>query len=201
MKLKVSAITAVICCAALVVNIPFEIADTDNDGISNDKEHIIGTDPFNGDQNNNNIKDGEEEWTLSFTVDEDDVYNYDSRVIPTLTVTDKPDMLWTVEFQKYDLFLNEETTPGFLGNCYIPHAGEFNKGRLSFKFKADYLLKDGFDPVIYKYDRNSGKLTEVPQQTVDLQNCTVSADIYELTEYILLDRTEVEKVWSDRIER
>ena len=151
MKLKVSAITAVICCAALVVNIPFEIADTDNDGISNDKEHIIGTDPFNGDQNNNNIKDGEEEWTLSFTVDEDDVYNYDSRVIPTLTVTDKPDMLWTVEFQKYD--------------------------------------------------RNSGKLTEVPQQTVDLQNCTVSADIYELTEYILLDRTEVEKVWSDRIER
>lgn len=176
--------------------------DTDRDGIFDNKEIIIGLDPLDPDQNKNGILDNDEEWTYSFTVKETDKLNYDERTIPALTVSARPDFLWTAGFRLYDVYIKEGETPGFLGNCYvIDMAGEFKQGRLSFKFDKKFLQRENFDPVIYQYIDTSNKFKPVANQTADMENGVVTADIYYLTQYVLLDRTELEKTWPDRIDK
>lgn len=171
--------------------------DTDTDGLFDPLELELGTDPLNPDSNGNDILDGDESYSRTITPDDE----LDERVVPTLEISAAPNLINTVEVSKVTdtVFLVEEM-PGFLGSGYdFEMAGTFDTAKLTFKFDSNYLNIPDFNPTIYYFDEDNQVFEPLDNQNVDLNNCTVSADLEHFSQYILLDRTAFEKAWEEDV--
>lgn len=172
--------------------------DTDTDGLFDPLELELGTDPLNPDSNGNDILDGDESYSRTITPEADEL---DERVVPTLEISAAPNLINTVEVSRVTdtVFLVEEM-PGFLGSGYeFEMAGTFDEAKLTFKFDSNFLDIPDFKPTIYYFNEDEQVLEPLDNQVIDLDNCTVSADLEHFSEYILINRTEFEKAWKENI--
>jgi len=172
--------------------------DTDSDGLFDSKELELGTNPLNPDTDGNGILDGDEKYTKIYSPALEET---DERVIPTLELTANPNVINTLEITKVDdSGVLVDDMPGFLGYAYeFEMAGTFEEAKLTYSFDPQYLEIDNFEPVIYYFNENKQILEPVADQSADLYNCKVTANLEHFSEYILLNKTEFEKAWQEEI--
>ena len=145
--------------------------------------------------------DGDEIFKIKKTFLNSDI---DPNIVPSLEIEFSGELLGTLHISKTeedDLFLPKEM-PGYLGAGYdFSLGGELNKvGTLTYKFNSEFLKRKDFNPAIYHFDGQNQELILLENQNVDLVNCTVSAPITEMSEYILLDKTEFDKAFEVEVE-
>ena len=174
--------------------------DTDNDKLSDSKEIELGTDPLNPDTDGDGILDGDEEFSVTKTVSTEDA---DPNVVPTIDMEIPGNLIETLHISKLpedDLYLPKEI-PGYLGAGYEFELGDtFDKpATLTYKFNPEFLNREEFNPAIYYCDTENQEMVLLENQTVDLVNCTVTATVTHFSKYILIDKTQFDKVFEVEI--
>lgn len=84
--------------------------------------------------------------------------------------------------------------PGYLGNAYDFYVdGDFDSAILNFDYDETLgVIGDNFQPRIYYFNEEFGKLEELSNQTV--VNGQVTTTINHFSTYIFLDKVEFDKV-------
>ena len=170
--------------------------DTDEDEISDYMETIVKTNPFVKDSNNNGILDGEEVYEINKTPEKEFV---DENTVPSLLIKLKGKYLENLsiyELAEDDLFLPKEM-PGFIGVGYNFDSGlTVNNALLTYKFNPELKKIKNFKPAIYWFDSENQTMNYVENQVVDLKANTVTTRINNLGIYILINKSEYDKVWK-----
>lgn len=156
-------------------------ADTDNDGVSDGTEIAIGTDPLVAQS--------------SFSLDYESPDTNDS-VKASVRINLSGEQVETLSINPVGEELFPSEMPGYLGHAYSFNVdGDFNEATISFKFDADAIDADS-QPTIYYFNENEQKLEELPTL---ISGNTASATTTHFSTYILLDKTEFDKVWDTDI--
>lgn len=92
-----------------------------------------------------------------------------------------------------------DSIPGYIGDAFDFSAeGDISKATISFTYDVDLNTgADSFVPRIYYLNENSNTLEELENQTVN--NNEVSAEVSHFSKYILLNKVEFDKVWTNEI--
>lgn len=175
-------------------------SDTDNDKLSDSKEVELGTDPLNPDTDGDGILDGDELFNITHTVTAEEA---DPNVVPILDIELPGDLAGTLHIGKLpedDMYLPKEI-PGYLGAGYeFELGGTFDTpASLTYKFNPEFLSRETFNPAIYYCDTENQEMVLLENQTVDLVNCTVTAPVTHFSKYILIDKTQFDKVFEVEI--
>lgn len=180
------------------------VSDSDNDGLK-DKEEIdtYGTDPINPDTDGDGAMDG---WEIDngydplvsgddFQVEQEIIMGDVSAHIDAVVDGQAVQTLGIQKTERTDIL--NPSIPGYLAEGVdLNVEGNLSGATLSFTFDEALLDVEGFDPVIYYYNEESGLLE--PQQTIVSGN-VASAALEHFSTYILLNRTEFDKVWETEI--
>lgn len=159
--------------------------DTDGDGASDCWELENGTDPLTADS----------VFTATST------YQSDCQsVIPSVTVNNvrgnQVDSL-NIEAVTDNPLISEEI-PGYIGCAYnFSISGTFDSAVLSFQFNESLLNDADFIPAIYYYNEELQLFEELDNQTIT--GNIVTATTTHFSTYILLNKTEFDKVWAEDI--
>lgn len=171
------------------------IADTDGDGLLDSDEFIYNCDPYDIDTDDNGIMDGDELFTITKTSKNDD-----SAVSVELTMTIPGRNISSLSIDttsEDDVFL-PSIMPGYIGNGYDFYVDcEFDEATMKFTFDNDLLEIEDFEPAVYYCDIVNQEMVLLPDQIVDMENCTVTAKTTHFSRYILLNKTEFSKVWDE----
>lgn len=171
------------------------IADTDGDGLLDSDEFIYNCDPYDIDTDDNGILDGDELFTVTKTSNNDD-----SAVSVELTMTIPGRNIRSLSIDAIsedDVFL-PSIMPGYIGNGYDFYVDcEFDEATMKFTFDKDLLEIEDFEPAVYYCDIVNQEMVLLPDQIVDMENCTVTAKTTHFSRYILLNKTEFSKVWDE----
>lgn len=172
-------------------------ADTDGDGLSDFKEVELGTNPLVKDTDNDGILDGDEIFKTKLSAQG---VNLDEKAKPSLDLDLKGNQIESLnitKIDKNDSFLSSDI-PGFIGSGYeFKVDGTFTSAKLTFEFDNALLTKAGFAPRIYYFNEKTQMLEELKNQTV--VGNTVSVNLTHFSKYILLNKTEFDKVWEQEI--
>ena len=169
--------------------------DTDNDGLSDGKEIELGTDPLVADTDGDGILDGQEKFDVVFLPEN---YEVDELVQPTINMVAD---ISCIESFGMELVNNYKDTfftdnmPGYMGQAYdFTTQGDFDSATLTFEFDECFWDIEDFEPAIYYYNEEEQLLEELDGQIVSGNTVTVSLEHY--SKYILLNKTEYDKVWE-----
>lgn len=209
--------------------------DIDNDGLSNYKEMLLGTDPYNLDTDMDELTDGDEVNSygtnpLVSDTDSDGLddaneieFGKDPVVIdvidnetfskefnadmfglscdggcyPEVTITAGATELKSFKMSIYqEEYIVNPFTPGYMGYAYdFSINGAFKEAKLKFTFdSSNYEDLDEFIPTIYYYNKEEGRLEEVPNQTFD-GNC-VTASLEHFSVYTLLNKNAFDEKYN-----
>lgn len=172
-------------------------SDTDEDGLSDFKEVELGTNPLLKDTDGDGISDGDEVFKTKLSAQGVDV---DVKANPTLELDLKGSQIESLKITKVnenDLFLASDIA-GFIGSGYEFNVnGTFTTAKLTFEFDNALLKKAGFAPRIYYLNEQTQRLEELQNQTV--VGNTVAVNLTHFSKYILLDKTEFDKIWETEI--
>lgn len=87
--------------------------------------------------------------------------------------------------------------PGFIGNGFDFYVDcKFEEATMKYTFDESLLDIENFEPAVYYCDVVNQKMVLLEEQVVDLENCTVTAKTTHFSRYILLNKTEFEKIWD-----
>lgn len=169
--------------------------DTDDDGLIDGKEPEYSCDPLNPDSNYDGILDGDDTYTVTKKSKESDskvsvelTMDIPGKSIGSLSIDEVPDD---------DIFLPAQM-PGFIGNGFDFYVDcEFEEATMKYTFDESLLDIENFEPAVYYCDVVNQKMVLLEEQVVDLENCTVTAKTTHFSRYILLNKTEFEKIWDN----
>ena len=177
--------------------------DSDNDGLCDFDEFIYETDPMNPDTDSDGLYDGKEieygfdpkkaEDTFSVTITPDE--SVEDKVFPSLDIETEGDVLNTLKVKPDDFFT--EDTLGYVGKAYAYESeGAIQSAKITFTFDETAVAEDA-ELVIYSFNAEKRELTPLDTTVEDGQ---ASAEVSELSTYILLDRRvyETEFKWVDK---
>ena len=175
--------------------------DSDEDGLSDFDEFIYETDPMNPDTDGDGLFDGKEieygfdpktaEESFNVVIKPEEV---EDTVDPSLEMEADGEILNTLTVQPDDFFT--EDTMGYMGKAYAYQAqGEIQSAKITFAFDETTVSPDA-ELVIYDFDAEKREMK--PLMTT-VEGNVASAEISELSTYILLDRRvyEEEFKWVD----
>ena len=189
-------------------------ADTDEDELSDYEEiYVYGTDPLKNDTDGDGILDGTEiklrinplvkncdNESISCTLDSKKMIDdYDEHVYPKIHLTGTVAAIdnFEVKVRENDVFINK-MIPGYIGTAYEFSTSEkFDKAVLTFYLDKDLFQDKKFKPAIYYFDEEKQILEELENQKIE-EN-TVSAEVEHFSTYIVLNKTEYDKVWEKEI--
>ncbi len=169
------------------------ISDTDGDGMSDGNEIKYDTNPNHSDSNGNGIIDGEEQYDAIITVGSSEA---DENVQLYVSMSLSGANLDTVSVSNVGLgnpYLELiETMPSYMGMPYSASSSEaFNTATIVFQFNSGFKSDASFDPVIYSFNSDTKLLEKVPNQVIDWDSCTVSAEVTSFTTYIIVDASKI----------
>lgn len=178
--------------------------DTDGDGLTDgDEIHIYNTDPLNPDTDGDGLSDGWEieigsnplvyDKKFSRTVSAQAEH---AKTIPSATVEgiSAEHVHSLAIYAAQDGLLDDTTIPGYIDHGYkFSINGPFEKATIAFEFDESLLSAEDFVPRIYYFDEDTQLLEELPNQQVS--DNVVSVETTHFSKYILLNKTEHEKVW------
>lgn len=170
--------------------------DTDGDGLSDGNEISQGTNPLVADTDSDGIKDGDEIFNITMVVSESEK---DMKVEPSITMDLEGKNIGSVSISNVggaNPYL-QSNIPGYIGAPYeffAPMA--FNSAKMKFKFDKELLNQQGFEPAIYYFNEQTELLELLPNQTIDLVECAVSAEVNHFSTYILLNKKAIDEVWA-----
>lgn len=186
------------------INTSFISNDTDSDGLLDGKEVLVHkTEPLNVDTDGDGLSDGWEDEIGSNPLVFDDKFtrtiraeNESAKTIPSVTVkgisTEHVDSL--VVYEAEDGILDDTTIPGYIDNGYeFSIDGDFEKATITFEFDESLLSTESFAPRIYYFNEKTQLFEELPNQQV--VGNMVSVETTHFSKYILLNKTEYDKVW------
>ncbi len=179
--------------------------DSDEDELCDFDEFIYETDPMNPDTDGDGLLDGNEikygfdpktaEESFSVIIKPEE--EVEDTVDPSLEIEADGEILNTLTVQPDDFFT--EDTMGYMGKAYAYKAqGEIQSAKITFEFDEATLSPDA-ELVIYDFDSEE---REMKPLTTTVEGNIASAEISELSTYILLDRRvyEEEFKWVDKWE-
>lgn len=185
------------------------MVDTDNDGL-NDKSEIdtYSTNPIVADTDTDGANDG---WEIANGFDPlvlNDSFNVEiksketieeNNVVASVEINAVGSQASTLKVQsvtKEEEPLLSESVPGYLGTAYdFSINGEITSAFISFEYDTSLgTISDDFQPRIYYFNEDNGTLEELENQTVT--NGKVTAEVPHFSKYILLNKTEFDKVWE-----
>ncbi len=175
--------------------------DSDEDGLSDFDEFIYETDPMNPDTDGDGLLDGKEieygfdpktaEESFNVVIKPEEV---EDTVDPSLEMEADGEILNTLTVKPDDFFT--EDTMGYMGKAYAYQAqGEIQSAKITFAFDETTVSPDA-ELVIYDFDAEK---REMKPLTTTVEGNVATAEISELSTYILLDRRvyEEEFKWVD----
>ncbi|MBQ7962714.1 MAG: VWA domain-containing protein [Clostridia bacterium] len=185
-------------------------ADTDNDELNDDKEIALGTNPLVADTDEDGAADG---WEIengfdpltfndTFSIKGELDKSTDTTVTASVYMDINGKQTDTLNVTTVDSSNNafiSENIPGYIGNGYdFSIDGTFNEATLEFTYDTTVgEIGDDFQPRIYYLNEETGTFEELPNQTVE--NGKVTAVTTHFSTYILLNKVEFDKVWSNEI--
>jgi hypothetical protein len=161
-------------------------SDTDGDGLNDYAEHRVGADPLVADSDEDGIPDGEDTFTLTLELAEPS-----AELVATGTAQE---LLATQVFPSNDLRLMD-----IAGQRAPPvdiDAPEGVSGRLTVGFDTSDLDDDA-EIALLHWDAQEGTMTLPPDQVVDLDAGTVSADVEDFSPFVVVELGE----WRGFFER
>ena len=200
--------------------------DTDGDGLTNLEELSHNTDPSDTDTDNDGLNDSEEINTyntdpLKYDTDGDGaadgweiannynplVYN-DSFIVSENAKGDQTEASVTLPLDGENIeslsiepvtdnLLLDETIPGYIGSPFnFTVDGDFEEATITFKFDESLLKSEAFCPTIYYFNEETQFFEEL--ETTVVGN-VASTKVNHFSTYILLNKTEFDKVWESEI--
>ena len=198
---------------------PF-VADTDEDGLSDREEIEKGTNPLlsdtdedglidsledgstfiatNPDTDGDGVLDGDEVTELDIVVDE---YLEDEKSYPSVVLKGKASDLNLTSITPISLLhpLLNERVPGIIGTAYaFESAAQFEEAKMTFHYDSS-VVTDEFNPAIFYFNEVAQKLEEVPNQVHDSTTNTVTTTVEHFSNYVLLNKSILEKVWKESV--
>lgn len=179
-------------------------ADTDNDGLDDYQEiYVYGTNAFEYDTDNDGASDGWEvannfdpaTYNTSFVITESAPSN---TLVASAEVAVNGSNVESLEIKPdTDEFFFDETIPGYLGSAFDFNVdGTFDSAQISFAVDNS-ILSPAAVPTIYYFNEDTQLLEELP--TI-FSNGIATATVTHFSTYILLDKTEFDKVWETGFE-
>ena len=189
--------------------------DTDKDGLSDSDEIVLGTDPLNSDTDSDGMLDGTElpygmiptnpdtlndgildgDRLFDVVLENSDAYG-EYGLLASVKIPLLGKQIQTLNVKKVDttdVFLSEQV-PGFIGNAFdYTVDGDFESAEISFTFPEELFSDPDFEPAIFYFDEEDQLLVLLENQTVS--GNTVSVCTPHFSRYIILNKTEYEKVW------
>ncbi|GGE79492.1 VWA domain-containing protein [Priestia taiwanensis] len=173
--------------------------DTDGDGLTDGNEISQGTNPLVQDTDGDGTKDGDETFELTVKVDEN---NKDNKVQPSVTMNLSGKNLDSVSISKISAnnpYLNE-AIPGYIGSAYeFNTPASFDTAQMTFSFDKKLLSNSNFNPAIYYFNEDTKGLELLPNQKINKERGEVSTTVSHFSSYILLNKTELDKVWAQEM--
>ena len=188
------------------------MVDTDNDGL-NDKSEIdtYSTNAIVDDTDTDGANDG---WEIANGFDPlalNDSFNVEikaeetieeNNVVASVEIDAAGSQASSLKVQsvtKEEEPLLSESIPGYLGTAYdFSINGEITSAVISFEYDTSLgTISDDFQPRIYYFNEDNGTLEELENQIV--ADGKVSAEVPHFSKYILLNKTEFDKVWEAEI--
>lgn len=199
--------------------------DADNDTISAYDEFVYGTDPSRLDSDGDMIDDYKEIFIyntnpMSRDTDGDgaeDLWeiengtnplDYDKKFVVSevanngsmelmVELSVKGEQASTLEVENCaDNYFINESIPGYLGTAFdLRIQGEFEEANVTIIFDEEFLSIENFNPTLYYYNENIGKLEEIVTEW-DGQSNIVYVTLKHFSRYILLNKTAFDEVWE-----
>ena len=178
--------------------------DTDGDGIIDELEVVIGTNPNSVDTDADGVSDGKEielgtdplAYQALFMITE--TIDLGDSVIPSVTIELAGNQVETLDINIVeDELLFPNTIPGYIGAAYdFSVDGTFEEALLNFQFNEKLLEDETFDPVIYYFNEQDQQLEELE---TSVNSNVASAKTNHFSTYILINRKvfEESKIWID----
>lgn len=163
--------------------------DTDSDGgkdkweIDNGYDPLVANETFEIEKRTEEVSEyNSVSASVSLELSNGDV---ESLEVKKLSVTDNP-------------FVSS-TVAGYLGNAYdFTVDGEFSEAQISFEYDTNLgVIGEDFQPRIYYFNETEMTYEELPNQLVE--NGKVTVTVTHFSTYILLNKTEFDKVWNEEI--
>ena len=182
-----------------------KMSDTDGDGLSDfDEIKTYKTDPLNADTDGDGANDG---WEVANKYDplkkenrfslKEEISNEDIAVKVEMDVDGNCVEALSVNENNEDMLFNDKL-PGYIGSAYdFSLSGKsFDSAKISFTFDESLLNKENFKPVIYYFNEEKQILEELK---TNVDGNTASTTVSHFSTYILLNKTEFDKVWETEI--
>ena len=184
-------------------------SDTDGDGLSDYEEvFVYRTNPLAADTDGDGADDGSEV-RLDF-----DPLVFNSSFTPTIGNGEPNRFLpvtasvaanldgWQLEslnlqpVSPVDNMMLAPTIPGYLGLAYeFSVDGGVHWAEVTFSYDEGLgIIGSDFQPRVYYFEGVTGDLVELPDQTV--RNGSITADVSQLGEFILLNSVDFDAVWD-----
>ncbi len=180
--------------------------DTDSDGLTDGAEiQYYRTDPLNADTDEDGLEDG---WEVKIGSDplipEKDFIgtvtaaSFEGQLtVPTVSAEGlSGDQVTSLSINRVAQGeLADSEIPGFLDCGYEFYVnGTFDTARITFTYDESLLEDENFYPAVYYYNDDTQTLEELSDQTVE--NNQVTVKVNHFSKYILLNKTEFDKVWE-----
>ncbi len=186
--------------------------DSDFDNLHDGEEiNLYGTDPLNKDTDSDSVSDADEVAIgsnplvaeSSFTAKASTGAVSENNPVALEVQTELlPEQVGTLKITPVTSADNSYFTPsipGYLGAGFdITVDGNVSKATLKFRYDASLGEPDAFfQPRIYYFNEEEKTFEELPDQTVE--DGIVTAETPHFSKYILLNKTEFDKVWNEDI--
>jgi len=188
------------------------MADTDGDNLS-DKVEIdtYKTNPIVADTDNDGANDG---WEIENGFDPlvyNDSFNVEIKAAETIEENgvvasvqididgDRASSLKVESVTEEDEPLLSEHVPGYLGTAYdFSIDGEITSAIISFEYDTSLgAVSEDFQPRIYYFNEETGRLEELENQTVI--DGKISVEVSHFSKYILLNKIAFDEAWENEI--
>lgn len=177
--------------------------DTDKDGLLDYDEIKLGTDPNNADSNGNGIKDGDESFDTSITLEE---YEKDGKVNLVVSGNIKGeyiDDIIVTNMEGSHSFITEDI-PGYIGAPFRVGIYEQDaEQEVTLTFTVEQELIDQSGRIgLYEFDKEEMVLKEVETLTRSLETNEIVINtklINEYKEYVILMADIWEEAWNKEI--
>ena len=184
--------------------------DSDYEGLEDSIEKEIGTDPLNTDTDGDGESDYDEyrngtnplvaedpDEVIEKSFNSEDVSIIGANVEVDLDIKASRKILKTLEVSTLSNHYVNSSLPGYIGEAYdFKMDGKFESAKLSMTFDEKLLNIEGFNPTIYYFNDQTKELEEIP---TEITNNVATAVLSHFSTYILLNKTEFDKVWEEEI--
>lgn len=179
-------------------------SDSDGDGFNDKIEMEIKTDPLKTDTDNDGASDyweyinGYDPLIFNSNFEIDNKYKMEENISIGVKATFSGENAQSLNVEKdnrNNLF--NSTMPGYICKAYnFSTAESFDSAVISFEYPEELMNEENFVPAIYYYNEDSGLLEEL---NTNIEGHTASATVKHFSTYILLNKTNYERVWNEEI--